>query len=123
MNRFRYALDPLCLGAIAAYALNRWVLDIAPLRGWFVDLLLIPAAAPIFLWLERKTGLRTHDGFPTFGEIVFLTAVWSLAAEVIAPMLFARCTADPLDVLAYTVGGLASTVWWKWRNAAPTRGS
>lgn len=112
LKRFRYGLDPLCLGAILLYSLNRWLFDFAALRGWFNDVLLIPAAAPLFLWVERKLGLRKKDANPTWGELAFLFVTWSLAAEILAPTLFSHCTADPLDVVAYAAGGIASAFWW-----------
>lgn len=81
-----------------------------------MDILLIPAGAPIFLWVERVLTLRNHDAFPTKGEIAFLFVVWSIAAEIIAPALFSRCTADPQDVLCYAIGALISMAWWSLRK-------
>jgi hypothetical protein len=122
LKRFRYALDPLCFGAVALYAINRWIFDFEALSGWFADILLIPAAAPAFLWIERQIGLRTHDNFPSIREIVFLTAAWSVAAEGIAPMLFVHCTADPLDIVYYATGAAISAAWWRWRVRKSSRG-
>ena len=85
-------------------------------RGWFSDVLFLPAAVPLFLWMERKLGWRTHDRFPSLAEVGGLFLVWSLAAEGIAPRLFQHCTADPLDVVAYAAGGLFAFGWW---NALP----
>ena len=101
-----------CLAAVVLYALNRWAFDFPALRGWFNDLLLVPAAAPWFLWLERRTGLRQHDGFPTLGELAFLLVAWSIAAEFLAPKLFAHCTGDPFDIAAYAAGAIPSALWW-----------
>lgn len=122
MKRFRYALDPLCLLALALYALNRWVFDIQALRGWFADALLIPAAAPIYLWVERRLGLRPHDENPTLREIIFLLVVWTIAAEILAPILLTRCTADPLDAVAYAAGSLVSVAWWCWPKKPQSNG-
>lgn len=122
MKRFAYGRDPLCLAGCALYALNRWVLKphvASPLlRGQFNDFLLIPAALPWVLWLQRKLGLRTHDAPPGVGEIAFHLVVWSVLFEVIGPHLM-RVTGDPLDVLAYTAGALLALGWWQrhgWRR-------
>ncbi len=114
-KRFRYALDPLCVAAIALYVANRWL--VLPHVEWrllhfhFNDLLLIPAALPPVLWLQRRLGLRTHDGAPTLVEIAFHTVVWSVVCEIVGPALTPR-RGDPLDVLAYAAGAcLAAAVW------------
>jgi hypothetical protein len=117
LKRFRYALDPLCLTALVLYALNRWVFDYPALQGWFADVLLIPAAAPLFLWVERRLGLRQHDENPTLREVIFLFVVWTVAAEILAPILFTHCTADPLDALAYAAGAVVSMTWWRWPSS------
>ena len=117
MKRFGYALDPLCVFACGLYALNRFWLSQhfgGPfLRGQFNDLLLIPAALPFALWLQRRLQLRRDDRFPRWSEIALHLAVWSLAAETVAPHLFARATADWRDVVAYTIGGAVAGCWWQ----------
>lgn len=112
LRRFRYALDPLCVAAGLLYVLQRWIIDVPALRGWFTDVLLIPAGLPVFLWGGRLIALRSHDKPPTAWEIAFLFVLWSFAAEIIAPALFAHCTADPRDVVCYAVGSLFSLAWW-----------
>lgn len=116
MNRFRYALDPLCLAAGAAYAAGRWVVHPHVTAGFwhdhFTDCLLIPAALPLLLWVYRRLGLRTHDGRPAWREIGAALAVWALAGEVVAPRLFATATGDWRDVLAYAGGALVAGGWW-----------
>jgi hypothetical protein len=116
LKPFRYWRDPLCLVCCALYALNRWGLKPhvhSPfLRGQFDDLLLIPCALPLVLWLQRKLGLRKHDVPPTVSEIAFHLAVWSVLFEVIGPRIM-RVTGDPLDVLAYVAGGLVAALWWQ----------
>jgi len=118
MNRFRYARDPLCMLACAGYTLNRWLVPLAWkgifLRGYFNDTLLIPAALPLMLWLHRRLGLRPADARPSWAEILLHTAVWSVAAEVIAPHLFTRATGDPWDVAAYASGALLSGFLWQY---------
>jgi len=116
VSRFRYLLDPLCLAAIAAYALNRWAIPAADkgpfLQGYFSDLLLIPAALPLMLWLQRRLRLRAGAGSPNGREILFHLLVWSAAAEWVGPHLFSRATGDLWDVLAYSAGALVAACWW-----------
>ncbi len=119
MKRFGYARDPLCLLACGLYVLNRcWLrgaVDDAFLQGSFNDLLLIPAALPVWLWLQRRIGLRREDAPPRWSEIALHVVTWSVAAEWIAPQLLAHATADWHDVAAYAVGAVAAGTWW---NAA-----
>lgn len=115
MKPFRYAGDPLCLLGCGAYALNRWVLKPRLASGFlhshFNDLWLIPAALPLVLWLQRRSGLRPDDAPPRWSEIALHLVIWSLVAEVLAPR-FLRVTGDPLDILAYTAGALVAGWWW-----------
>ncbi|MEZ5416048.1 MAG: hypothetical protein R2708_01725 [Vicinamibacterales bacterium] len=118
---FAYWREPLCLGAAALYAVNRWLvpaaLQAAWWRGHFADLLLVPVGLPIWLGLERALGWRTHDGAPRWGEIAFVAVTWAIAAEAIAPRLFAGPTADAWDVVAYAVGAVAVGLRWQWPAA------
>lgn len=116
-------MDWLCLMACGCYAANRWIL--APrvaspfLHGHFADLLLIPAALPPVLWLQRRLGLRPDSGPPRWGEILLHLVVWSVLFEVLGPRVMA-VTGDPWDVAAYTVGGVVAGCWWN-RGRAPSR--
>ena len=117
MKRFRYGADPLCVVACALYALNRWWLrqhlggDF--LGGYFNDLLLIPAALPLVLWVQRRLGVRGSDARPAWREIALHAVVWSIAAEWLMPHVTARATSDWHDVLAYGIGGAVAGVWWE----------
>jgi hypothetical protein len=117
VKRFAYALDPLCIVACALYALNRWWLARhvggAFLHGQFNDLLLIPAALPFVLWLQRRFKLRPNDQPPRWSEIALHLIVWSIAAELVGPHLFVRATGDWRDVIAYTAGGAIAGCWWQ----------
>lgn len=117
MKSFRYARDPLCLLACAGYALNRWLIPLTLkgwfLRGYFSDLLLIPAALPLILWVHRRCGLRPADRRPDWREIGLHLAVWSVATEIIAPHVFSRAIGDPWDVAAYAGGALISGLIWQ----------
>jgi len=115
MRRFGYWRDPLFLLCCALYALNRWVLKphlhSGFLHGQFNDLLLIPCALPLVLWVQRKLNLRQHDLPPTILEIVFHLAIWSVLFEVIGPRVLV-VTGDLFDVLAYFTGGALAALCW-----------
>lgn len=117
MRPFGFWKDSLCLLACAAYALNRWLM--APhstssfLHNYFNDLLLIPAALPLLLWVQSKLELRAHDAPPNFSEIAFHWVIWTLICEVIGPRLFRHSVGDPFDALAYAVGGVLAWLWWR----------
>jgi hypothetical protein len=64
------------------------------------------------LWLERRSGLRNNDFPPTGREVLVIFVIWSFAAEVGAPLFFKQCTADPLDVVAYAIGGIVAGLSW-----------
>ena len=117
MKRFAYIRDPLCLGACFLYVLNRaWLrprLGGAFLSGHFNDLLLIPAALPWALWLQRRLGLRPDDHSPRWREIGLHLVAWTLAAEAVMPHLTARATADGWDAVAYAAGAVVSGWWWQ----------
>ncbi|HEX2861882.1 MAG TPA: class I SAM-dependent methyltransferase [Lacunisphaera sp.] len=116
MKRFRYALDPLCVAACAAYAVGRWVVQPRAAPGFwhdqFTDCLLIPAALPLLLWVYRRLGLRADDRWPSSREVALAFAIWAVATEGIAPLLFSHATGDWRDILAYATGAVVAGVWW-----------
>ncbi len=125
VRRFRYALDPLCVFACALYALNSWGLKPALsawpfIQGQLNDVLLIPAALPLVLWLQRRLGLRADDAMPGAGEIALHVAVWAAIAEGAGPFLLHRGTADWWDVVAYCVGAAVACALWR-RGEIPCR--
>jgi len=82
-------------------------------RGQAADLFLVPVGAPLWLWGERRLGWRTHDGVPTVAEVLFLLTTWSVAAEGLAPVLFASATGDARDVVAYALGSALALAAWR----------
>lgn len=102
---------------MALYALNRWVVkphvDAGFLHDHFNDLLLIPAALPLVLGVQRLLKWRDHDSPPTAGEIALHLVIWSMLCEVAGPRLVAHATADWRDVVAYAAGGLVAGLWWQ----------
>lgn len=125
MKRFAYFADPACVAAWLLYVVNRWWAiphGAGPLlRGQFNDLLLIPAALPPVLALQRWLGLRMDDRPPRWREIGFHLLVWSILFEAVGPHVM-RVTGDPYDVVAYVAGGLIGGLWWNggapWRDGA-----
>lgn len=122
---FRYALDPVCLAACLAYALNRWWWkpDAGPgfMHDHFNDVLLIPAGLPLVLWLQRALGVRKMDAPPTFSEVALHALVWALIAEGIGPWLVHHGTADWRDVAAYLVGAAGGYILWRIKNPLASR--
>lgn len=116
MTRFRYGFDPLGLAACALYAACRWLIrpHTAAVfwHSYSTDYLLVPAALPLWLWVQRKLGLRSHDAYPTWGEIGLSFVAWSVAAEGVAPFLFQSATGDWWDILAYAVGAVIAGLGW-----------
>lgn len=118
MSRFGYLRDRLFLAAVAGYALNRWLLKphfaSTFLHGHFNDLLLIPAALPVVLWIQRQVCWRTYDRPPTWTEMFSHLAIWSVICEFVGPFWLHHGTADWWDMAAYAVGGVAACAWWNW---------
>jgi hypothetical protein len=126
MNRFGYLHDRLCVSSLAAYALNR--LFVLPhltgavhthlpwawpfLHSHLDDLLLMPAALPVVLWLQHLTGLRNHDRPPGWREMLAHLFIWSVMCKIIGPDYFHIGVADPWDVLFFAGGGIAACFWW-----------
>jgi hypothetical protein len=121
---FLYLADRLCCAALLLYCLNRYLLK--PHFKWpflhnhFNDLLLIPVALPVVLWIQRFVRLRDSDDFPTWQEMIFHWAVWSLICEGIGPLWLKFGTPDIWDVFCYGIGGIAACLWWKC-NAATAK--
>ncbi len=117
MKSFAYWRDPVCIVACLLYAVNRWCVPLelkgAFLRNHFNDTLLIPAALPLMLWLQRGLGLRATDGKPTWTEVFSHLLIWSIAAELVGPRFFASATADLRDVAAYAAGAFVAKILWQ----------
>ncbi len=126
MNRFRYLQDRLFWVSIAAYAANRLI--VRPhlsgffhshlhwasqfLQSHFDDLLLMPAALPVVLWVQQITGLRRHSQPPGWREMFAHLAIWSVMCKVVGPVWLHIGVADPWDVLFFAAGGIIACLWW-----------
>ena len=119
--RFRYCLDPLFFACLAAYWLNRIVIKphthaTFP-HAYLNDLICLPFWVPIMLALQRAARLRSHDAPPLPVEILIPLVLWSWAFEVWLPgSSLGRnwCTADPWDIVCYSLGALGAGVFWRW---------
>jgi hypothetical protein len=117
---FRYFADPVCIGSVSIYLLNRFYLKPHHIGGEFThgylnDILCLPLFLPLILYVQHVIGLRSHDAPPRLWEIVQHAAIFSVVFEGILPRYpqYFRMTADPLDAVAYLVGGLtAGVIWW-----------
>ena len=122
--RFRYLLDPVFLVACLAYALNRLWLKPCGVGGWFSssylnDVLCLPIWVPVSLRLQRAVGARLAWCYPRLCEILLHWVVFSVLFEIVLPLFPQfKTTADPMDVLAYFVGGAAAWLIWRSRSAA-----
>ena len=126
MKRFGYLHDRLFGLCLAAYAVNR--LMVLPHLAGFIhsrlpwawpflhshldDCLLIPAALPVVLWVQRHIGLRQNDGPPSWPEMFFHLTVWSVMCKLVGPFYCHIGVADPWDVLCFAAGGVAACLWW-----------
>jgi hypothetical protein len=120
MRQFRYLRDPLFLFAVAAFLVNRFVLEQIFSSGFVHnrvnDLLCVAFLVPIMLTLMKCCGLRKFDGPPRTMEIVIPVLVWGLFFEVLLPLhpFWGQwATADPADILCYWTGGLAAAMIWR----------
>jgi hypothetical protein len=121
-GQFRYLADPICMGAVVVYLVNRiWLkpLGISGTFGqWYLnDVLCLPLFLPVILWVQRRMGLREHDGPARVWEVLQHWGIFSILFEVILPRFpeYFRTTADAWDVVAYWVGGMGAWMWWRWR--------
>jgi hypothetical protein len=120
-RHFRYFADPICIAALIIYPINRWVLKPYGLSGAFGtcylnDLLCLPLFLPMILYVQRRIGLRLHDGPPRMWEILQHWAIFSVLFEAILPRYprYFRSVADPVDVVAYLAGGITAWLCWQW---------
>lgn len=127
MKRFSYLHDRLFVFSLMAYAVNRLLVRPhgreffhahcpwawAFFHSHFDDLLLMPVALPVMLWMQRRLGLRKQDHPPGWREMLAHLALWSLMCKFIGPVYFRIGVADPWDVLFFAAGGMVACWWWQ----------
>ena len=119
MKQYSPARDALWLASVALFALNKWWIK-PHFDGWFWhgslnDVLCLPVWMPICVWIFAKLKLRDNAP-PRPLEIAVCLLFWSVVFEVWLPQteLFGHfAPGDPLDVLAYAVGGVIGWLWWQ----------
>ncbi len=75
------------------------------LQHYLNDLLCMPLVLTLTLFLQRTFTFRDPGHVFTKHQIVLAVLYYSVAFEVVLPQFLPRYTADPLDVLAYALGG------------------
>jgi hypothetical protein len=118
-RQFRYLADPVCMAALALYAINRFYLKPHHIGGWFThgyfnDVLCLPLFVPVILYVQHLAGVRRHRQFPRVWEVLQACAAFVLVFQVITPrfpQVFITA-GDPYDILAYLAGG--GIAWGCW---------
>ncbi len=127
--KFRYLKDPLFVACLMLYFANRLVIKRFVSGGFFHDhlndLICIPFWIPIMLFCLRKLRLRNNDRPPRADEVIIPLLLWSAFFELYLPRVgyFQHlATSDYLDIVYYTIGALAASVFWRvwYRNPRPT---
>jgi hypothetical protein len=75
------------------------------LKYYLNDLLCMPLVLTLTLFLQRTFTFRNPSHVFTKYQVGLAVLYYSLGFEVILPLFMSRYTADPLDVLAYALGG------------------
>ncbi|KAA9327488.1 hypothetical protein F0P96_16020 [Hymenobacter busanensis] len=121
LGRFAELRQPLFIIGALLYlfaCVNRYWAPWPPLprfiNSHLADVLDLPLELTLVLWVMRRFYFRQPAFVLPLSWIVatwLVTAVWF---ELLMPRFNPRMVADPLDVVAYTVGGL---IFWRWMNA------
>ncbi|MDF7811882.1 hypothetical protein [Hymenobacter sp. YC55] len=122
MRRGPYELrQPLfLLGAVLYFLAILHKRGVGPLPYWppvlgsyLADVLTLPLELTLLRWIMRRFYFQT----PVFVlPTSWVVATWltiSVWFEGILPYFSRTATGDPLDVVAYAVGGL---IFWRWLN-------
>jgi len=114
----------LMLTAMSLYGVVRLLaarvagLSASPLRLYGPDLLAPLVLIPLFTWMQVWWGLRSSQQALSGGEILAYVSGISLVYEGVLPLWSSRSSADPLDVVAYAVGGMVLWMWTRRHRAA-----
>lgn len=114
---YKFLKDKLFIISVILYLINSLTIRMGInnnyfMRNYFNDLLLIPVALPIVLYLIKLFKFR-NDNYPSFSEIFICLIVWSIMFEFVGPKIMNKGTADIYDVLAYSVGAIISYAIWR----------
>ncbi|MBO0357945.1 hypothetical protein J0X19_08315 [Hymenobacter sp. BT186] len=89
---------------------SHWPLPDA-VRFHLADLLALPLELTLILYFMRRWYFRRPSFVLPASWIVSTWVVFAGWFEVLLPLFDRRATADPLDVLAYAVGGFIFRRW------------
>lgn len=96
-------------GSVSAH----WPPLLPLLRAHLADALTLPLELTLALCAMRRLYFRRPEFVLPTSWIFSTWVVMSVWFELVLPRYDARATADPLDVVAYALGGL---VFWRWMN-------
>ncbi|MCR5889813.1 hypothetical protein LRS06_18965 [Hymenobacter sp. J193] len=112
--------QPLFIGGAVLYlfsCINRYWAPWPPLPAFINshlgDLLTLPLELTLALWVLRRFYFRRPDFVLPLAWIASTWVVVAIWFELLMPFFKPGMVADPLDVVAYTVGGW---VFWRWMN-------
>lgn len=80
-------------------------LSLPLLQHYLNDLLCMPLVLTLTLFLQRSFTFRDPGHVFTKHQVGIAVLYYSVAFELVLPPFLPRYTADPLDVLAYALGG------------------
>ena len=83
------------------------------INSHLADLVDLPLQLTLLLWFMRRIYFRQPSFVLPLSWIIASWVVIAIWFELIMPYFNPRMVADPLDVVAYTLGGL---VFWRWMN-------
>lgn len=116
----RHPLFVLGTGLYVLACVNRyWPVWRLPtfVNSHLADLVDLPLQLTMVLWLMRRFYFRQASYVLPTSWIVASWAVIAVWFELIMPQFNPKMVADPLDVVAYSLGGL---VFWRWMNRPDT---
>jgi hypothetical protein len=123
--KFGYWRDPLFLGSLGLYAVNRGLIKphlhhYSPLfHGHLDDTLTAPVALPLFLFAYRLLRLRPDDAPPRWWEVALHLGVWEAFFKWFGPLRLHRGAFDPVDMVCIALGG--GLAWLFWQRQALAR--
>lgn len=102
-------LQPLFLISLTAFLVNQGLellgCSIWPLHLYLDDLLCLPITLSIVLAAEQAYFRNSAFTLPWQYTLASI-GLFSFVFEAVLPLLSAKYTADPLDVLFYSIGGV-----------------
>lgn len=76
------------------------------INGYITDFAAIPVIANLGLWFQRVFIIKNHYYVLAPWHVIFIVAYVTMVFEVLLPCFSKTYTADLIDALLYSVGGL-----------------